>query len=98
MQKTGIFQSEQRANDGVVFMARAGNGVKALVAFFQFPSGDIEQPAAYLIFEDLQRLSRCQSSARSQWIRWFKAAPGRPRVRQIVFQVVLNNFYTSDWG
>src|SRR5215510_8410170 len=98
MQKAWIVQAQQRPDDRVVFVSRAGDGVEALIASLQFARRDIEQTARHLILKDLQRLSRRQAAARSQRIRLVKAMAGRSSGRQIVFEVVLYNFNTCDWG
>ena len=63
MQKTGIAQTQQRADDGVVFVAGAGDGVETLVAFLQFARGYVEQAARHLIGEDFARPLRGQLAA-----------------------------------
>ncbi|MCG3163866.1 MAG: hypothetical protein JMDDDDMK_05318 [Acidobacteria bacterium] len=98
MQKAGIVQSQQRADHRVVFVARAGDGVKTLVAFLQFARRDIEQTACDLIFKSFQSLCNRQPAAWPQRIVFAKTTAGWFGCRQIVLEVALYNFNACDWG
>ena len=74
MEKARVVQSQQRADDRVVFVARARDGVEALIALLQLARRDVEQTAGHLVFIDLQRLPRRQGAARPQWIGLVEAA------------------------
>ncbi len=97
MQKTGIVEPQQRPDDGVVFVARAGDGVKTLIAFLQFARGDIEQPAGDLILENRQRLFDGQTGGGTELVGLGETRAGRLRLRQKTIEVVLNDLYASCW-
>ena len=51
MQETGIIETQERAEDGVLLMTRTGDGVEGLICFPHFARCDIQQPARHLILE-----------------------------------------------
>jgi hypothetical protein len=46
VQETDVIQAQQCSDDRVVFVPSAGDGVEALIAFFELARGDIEQPGS----------------------------------------------------
>jgi hypothetical protein len=98
MQKTRIIQSQQRTDDGVVFVAGAADGVKTFVAAFQFARSDIQQAAGDLIFKKFQRLSDCQQTVWPQFVSRRKFVGSGLSSCKVVVKAVLNDFDARQWS
>ena len=73
-------------------MTGAADGVKALVAGFEFARGEVEQTTHRLIGEKFARRCGSQPAALAYECIGRERLSGRLRVRQIIGQRVLNNF------
>jgi len=92
MKETRIVESQQRAEDRILFVSGTRNCIEALVLLLQFASGDIEETACKLVFEDFKGSSGRKSAPRMQGVGRCKSKASRLGSCQIILKPGLDDF------